>query len=230
MRYLLSLFAYSLLFINFATASSVDMDIAIIKNSIKSKFLHKYPAMQIKTIEIHPQKEKPKSLKNFKLDKVYISKSSLRRSTGTLSALYIKDHKKRKLYFRYNIIGEIGVYKTSTTIKKDETISSDNLNFEYIPFRYLNSIPIDSSYINNYRAKYTIISGKVISKKDLKQLVDVNRDDTLTATIFDSDVMVNFTVTALEEGNIGDSIYVKRDHGKKLRAKIVSKSSVEILP
>ncbi len=211
-------------------ALSIIKDIVVIQNSLKKRFLQQYPTLKIEEISIKPYRDKPDFLNSFTLEKIYLSKSNIKRAQGTISALYLKKNQKRKLYFRYQIKGRLGVYKANQTIKKDETISRTNTTFDYIPFTYISSMPIDSSYLDHYRAKYSLITDKVITQRDLKPIVDINRGDSLNATLLDGDVMVTFGVTALEEGNIGDIISVKRGHHKRLKAKIVSKNSVEILP
>jgi flagella basal body P-ring formation protein FlgA len=185
--------------------------------------------MKIDRVEIRGYRDRAKFLKDYQIDKIYISKSALKRNSATISALYKNGSKKRKLFFRYYIDATIGVYKTVDTIKRDTPLNEANLEYQDIKFTTLYHKPVTSSQLDGYRAKYTLSAGKILTQNHIKPITDVNMGDTLNATLFDGDVMVDFDVTALQEGDIGDTIYVKRGKNRKLKARIVSKDSVEIV-
>jgi len=171
----------------------------------------------------------PKKFFDYHIETIYLSKASLKRNHGTFSVLYANRIKKKKRFFKFTLNATIGVYTTSRIIKNDQIINPHYVNYQDIPFKSFPFKPIDDTYFYNYRSKRNIKEERIITVNDLKRVLDVKRGAMIDAKLYDGNVDLTFKVKAVEEGNIGDIIKVKRGHYKKFDAQITSKSTVEIL-
>ncbi len=200
-----------------------------IHSAIKNKFLEYYPHMKVHSLVITPLGRTPKNFAQYQLEKVTLSAASLKRNHGTFSVLYAKANKKKKRFFKFTLDASLGVLFSSRYIKKNQTIDTYNTTYKEIKFQTFPAMPIDQSYFQDYESKRTIKEGKILTKNDLRHIVDVKRGTLLDATLYDGNVQLTFKAKSIEEGNIGDIIKVKRGLYKKMRAIITSKQSVDII-
>jgi flagella basal body P-ring formation protein FlgA len=196
---------------------------------VKNKFLDAYQHISIEDIQITPVGKLPKDFNNFKLKKYYLSNSALKRSTGTLSALYTNGKREKKLYYKYRITATIGLYKSNYELKRDTIIRADNVTFEHTNFKFLLKKPMNDRQFNRYKTIRNIRAGKIISANDLRRMLDIGRNESVTAIIKDGPVSITFKAKALKGGNIGDIIKIKRDYNKFFKAQIITKHTVEVI-
>jgi flagella basal body P-ring formation protein FlgA len=215
--------------ITFGSIQAYSNDISTIQTAIENKFLEYYPNLRIKSITIKPLSKIPKNFATFNIEKITISKATLKRNQGTISVLYTAPTKKKKRFFKFQLDATLPVYLSSHYIKKNHPIDSHDLQLQEVPFTYFTTKPIDAQYLYDYESKRSIKEGKIITVNDIRRTLDVKRGTLLDATIYDGNIILTFKVKTVEEGNIGDIIKVKRGHYKKLRAKITSKTTADII-
>ncbi len=218
-----------LIMITFCSIEANTNDILTIQTAIENKFLEHYPNLTIKHLSIKPLSKTPRNFATYQVEKITISKASLKRNHGTLSVLYTSPTKKKKRFFKFELDAILPVYISSRYIKKNHPINEQNIQIQEVPFTYFTSKPIDAHYLYDYESKRSIKEGKVLTVHDLRHILDMKRGALVDATIYDGNVILTFKVKTIEEGNIGDIIKVKRGHYKKLRAKITSKTTVDII-
>ena len=205
------------------------LDIATIETAIHDKYIQRYPTLSIASLQVSPLGREPKNFQRFQIEKITISKASLKRNHGTISVLYTYGSKKKKRFFKYTMDGSIGVYLSKYYIKKDHIINENYVEYQEIFFKRFPAQPIDAQYFDDYASKRSIKKGKIITIHDLKRVLDIKRNDILNASLYDGNVQLSFKVKAINEGNVGDVIKVKRGHYKKFQALITSKNTVDIL-
>ena len=211
------------------TLPASSLNLPAIKTAVENKYLELYPTLSISSLTLKPLGIMPRNFANYQLEKITLSAASLKRNTGTFSVLYSNTKKKKKRFFKFKLDATIGVYVSQRYIKKDRIIDDNYVTFQEVAFEKFRARPIDEHYFYNYESKRSIKKGKIITVNDLRRIIDIKRGDTLDATLVDEAVQLTFKVKAVEEGNIGDIIKVKRGHYKKFKAQITSKNTVDIL-
>ncbi len=185
--------------------------------------------MEIESIRIKQIGKTPRKFDTFKEEEIFLSKPALKRSQSTISVLYSTPKKDKKIYFKYQIKAKIPVYKATTLIRKDTSLTLENLHLEKILFTNIVSTPISKEYLNRYSAKRTIKKNKIITIRDIKQSLDIMKNQHINAIISDGELKITFQAKALQSGFIGDIIKIKRGKKKIFKAKIVSKNRVEVI-
>ncbi len=218
---------FLLLFVCSLEATTAQND--IIKIAIKNKFLESYPTLSISQIMIKPLGKTPKNFQNYQIDTIFLSHASLKRNHGTFSILYSNGKKNKKRFFKFHLDATIGVYISQRNIKRAQALSNNSLFYSEIAFKNLPTNPITEKYLYDYETKRSIKEGKIITVNDVRRILDIKRGTLVDATLYDGAVVLTFKVKAIEEGNIGDIIKVKRGHYKKFNALITSKNSVDII-
>lgn len=215
-----------LLFSNiFLFAVSLDH----IKQKLQHTFLTAYETLQIQQIEITPLTKLPKDLSSYTLEQISLSNAALKRNSGNFSAVLSKSSRKKRIYLKYNLKASIHVWKAKNDIPRGKFLQTGLLKKASVPFNTFYKQPIDASYIEKYRSKRLLKEGSVVYASDVDKILAVKRNDLLIATLKDAALAIEFSVQAVQGGDIGDVIKVRNNHKKILRAKITSKKRVEIV-
>ncbi len=226
MSFILRVFALSLILANlYASPYKSDR----VRYSLIKKFQQTYPNMTILHLFISPLSSPPRDFSSYKMEAIYIPQTSLRNYKGTFSIIYTNGTKERKLYYRYLLDARLPLYKATQAIRRGEIVDEGVVDLEDVKFDHIRYNPINSYYLGRYIAKRYIPVDSIITTKDLKLIPDIKRGDIIGATLYDSGIVANFSVKALQDGIVGEVIRVRKDHKKTFKAKIISKSQVEIL-
>lgn len=216
-----------IIFLTFITAQLFALSPNAIEKKLKfyleKKFSSYYPTMLINKIQITPNQEIPKS---SEIVRVYLPNNSIKRENGSFSAILKTTKKQKRVYFKYNIDAKVSVLKAITDIKRRSPLSSTL--FEKVTIKFTNFY--DRPILNTVglEAKNHIPQGKILIKRLARGIPLVHRKDKLTAVINSEGIQLNFSVTALEDGSIGENIRVKRDTNKIFQAVITSATEVTI--
>ena len=200
-----------------------------IKSHLTSQLLKTYPSMSINTISIKRYSSLPKEFEKYKLSKISISTNNLKREKGSISAIFKNGAKKRRLYYHFKVDATVEVLRANKYIKKGKTISDDLVDFTTIKFTNFYQIPITSYHINRYRARTSLVEGKILTIKHVTKVTTVKRGDKLSTTLRDGGVIVTFQTEALKDAYIGDVIKVKRNHKSFFKARIVSSTKAVVI-
>ncbi len=200
-----------------------------IKDALIDKFLNHYTNMQIDSIEIKPSSKLPKEFDSFSLKEIQISKSNLQRNKGSFLATFTNGVKTKKVYYTYDILAFLDVYVAKYSIKRNEIITPKVLIRKMVKFENFRNQPIDDKYFYNYSAKRLIKAGQIVTTNYLKKSLTINSGDFVIATIKDGLVEISFRAKAIQGGNIGDIITIKRGYKKRFKAQIISKNRVEVI-
>lgn len=200
-----------------------------ITQAIQAKFLETYPSMSINVLNITPLGKMPKQFQDARIEKITFTNAALKRQKGTFSVLFANDKKRKKRYYKYALDASIGIYMTEQILKKNSTLQSHHVRYQTIPFKHFAFKPIDERYFLGYETKRTIRDNRMLTINDLRRIVDVKRGNLLDATLQDGSVALTFKVRAIQEGNVGDIIKVKRGHYKNFKGQITTPSTVEII-
>jgi flagella basal body P-ring formation protein FlgA len=82
--------------------------------------------------------------------------------------------------------------------------------------------------VKGYESKTFIPKGKILVSRLVRGIPAIHRGDIVEAVVKDGRIELNFLAKALQDGIVGESIRVKRDGYKILKAKVISSGLVEI--
>jgi len=208
---------------------SLIADTKKIEKYISDKFLKTYPNMHINSLTIKRYSKLPKDFDSYKLSEIYLAKNNLKREKGNVSVTFTKNGQKRKIFYNFTLDATVDVLRANQNIQKGKTLTDDLVDFISIKFTNFYQIPITAYHLNRYKAKTSIIEGKILTYRHISKLTAVKRGDILTATLRDGGVIVSFPAQALKDAYIGDVIKIKRNHNSFFKAKIISQTQAEVI-
>ena len=221
-------FLWMLLFMTISLFGETKQQLEKIQSYAQSQFKTAYPKMEIENFTIKRYTPLPKDFENYKLLNVRVSNNNIKRKKGTLSALFYNGTKRRKIYYHFTIDATVEVLKTNKYIKKGETLTDDIVDFITIKFTNFYQKPITPYYLNRFRARTSLVEGKILTTRHVSKVTTVKRGDTLNTTLRDGGVSVSFQTKAMKDAYIGDIIKVKRNHKSFFKARITSSSTAEV--
>jgi len=200
-----------------------------IKAFLQQKFQATYPQMQINAIHVNAVSTLPKRLTDYQVKAVAITRDNLRRAKGSVMVTFAKGDKIRKTYYKYHIDATIPLYKSSIDIQRGRTITPDAVVLSEVPFTVLYHKPLNRADFSRYAAKRHIREGTILTLDKVTRTTDIQRNERVTAIIRDGGLQLQFEAKAMQAGNIGDVIKVKKDYKKSFKARIISNTTVEVV-
>ncbi len=200
-----------------------------IRSAIIGKFHETYPTMKIKHLQIKPVSSLYRKLADYRVADIALTTDDLRRSRGNVMVTFTKGGRKRKLYFKYNLSAQITLYTAATDLQRGRAITPETALQKTIPFTTLYHKPITEEAFYHYVARRNIKEDAILSPDKLKKRTDIQRNDKVSALIRDGGVSLSFEATALQEGNAGDIIKIRKDYKRQFKARILSNTQVEVL-
>jgi len=126
---------------------------------------------------------------------------------------------------------KVKVFVAKEDIDKGTPISKELFRVEE---RFMKSVPSDlrlsSEEFENFVASTRIVKGTMLRRSLLKEIPAVKAGDVVNAVFKSGAIEVVFQTIAIDTGSIGKVIRLKRDDGKVLRGKVISRGKVEVVP
>jgi flagella basal body P-ring formation protein FlgA len=217
------------MFVTITLFANNSLHIEKIKKHITKTFLKTYPNMHINEITVKRYSSPPREFEKYKLKDIYISDNNLKRDQGTITVLFVNGIKKRKLHYHYKIDATVDVLRANQYIQAGKTITDDLVDFITIRFTNFYQTPITAYHLNRFRARTSLVEGKILTTRHISKITDVKRGDMLTTTLRDGGVIVTFQAQALKDAYIGDIIKVKRHHQSFFHVKIISSTQAVVI-
>jgi len=215
--------------VTFDTQCHVSYGKNFIINALKKSFKREYPSIKIKSVSVHPLNSFPKNFQNYKIADVEISQNALRRNEGTLCVVYKKANGSIRLYFKFKIQAQITLFKAKNNITNGKILSlkdyePETVNFSRIPSNILKEIGSKKLISRTFIKK-----GSILTTYMFKKMTLVRKKEPVTAILKEDDgLSLEFSATALSDGDKGDEIKVINKNRKIFKARVVDKGLVEI--
>lgn len=204
-----------------------------INNQIHAKLLNTfqktYPTMNIRLLKVVRTSHLPKNFESATLEDIYISPTAIERNSGNISAMLKIGNKKRKIFYRYTIDATVNVLRATAYIQRGKVLTDEMVDSINIKFANFYEMPITPYFIGRYKARTSIIEGKILTTRHVTKITPINRGDIITARLQDGGVIVTFQAEAMQDARIGDTIKIKRDYGSFFQAKVISNTMVEVI-
>ncbi len=223
----MKLFVY-LLFFALALHATPAQEAAI-RSALQKAFIEHYPTLQIHAIYLKPSTSLINRLTEYRVTHVAITKDNLRRSRGNVMVTFEKGKRRRKLYYKYHIDADITLYTAATDLQRNRALTPDVAVQKTVPFTTLYHTPVDESAFYRYIAKQNIKADTILSLNRLKKRMDIARNDSVRAIIRDGSLSLSFEARALQSGNVGDIIKIRKSYKKFFKARILSNTEVEVV-
>lgn len=207
-------------YIQFTKQSPIDT--TTIHESLKKFYTQKYQNIKISHIAITPMHYLEKLPKNYSVhfqEKAFLSNKGI---------LYIKTDDNKKIFFQYKISATLPVVVTKKNIKKDSELNSINTRKNSIILNRFKAMPLQDLDKNNYQSKYHLKAGITITTRDVVGLYFVKRGSTISVSLKTNAINIFFSAKALQNGRLGDTIWVVKSNGKKIKVIIVGKNKAEV--
>ncbi len=123
------------------------------------------------------------------------------------------------------------VWHAKTDINPNQILKKQNIRLQRgIISRHTQRFITSPQQLINQRAKRRIRSGKIILPSQLQQRLLVKRSDEVIIRASSGSFVVSMKGKALQDGKLGDKIYIKNlSSGNKIQAKIIASGVVETL-
>ena len=200
-----------------------------IAQALLEKFEKKYPCMISDLPEITLNTPLPYNFKSYSLIKIDIKDSVLRRRKGSFKALFKTPTSEKKIYFKFVIDATVEVFKAKHKLFNDKILSNDDFEKMTIKIDKLPLKAITCTMPKNLMTKNYVSANSILTMNKFEKKKNVLRGDKLHAYIREGMLVIESEATALQDGNIDDTIQIKTDNGKLFRAKLISKYKAIIL-
>ncbi len=207
-------------YINFVLKSPVDT--SNIEQKIREYYEKEYEDITIKSISVRPRGYTTSMPNEYALnirERDFLSKSGV---------VNIKTTENKKLFFDYDVIADVWVYKSRGIIKKDMRLSSSNCMKKSVPLESFRAKPLQNIETKSLQAKRHIPKEMILTERDAEILDVVRRDSTINVTMSKDGIAITFSAKALQDGKVNDIINVQNSSGKILKARVTSSGSAEI--
>lgn len=142
--------------------------------------------------------------------------------------VYIKTEDKKKIFFDYEIDAEVTFYVTNEVINKGVVLSTLNTQKKSMKLDKFRAMPLQTEDLSEYQSKIPLKENEMITLKNIESVILVHKDSAVNVRINDQEIAISFTAEAQKDGKLGDTIMVKKNDGKKLKARVVGKNRLEV--
>ncbi|WP_033774773.1 flagellar basal body P-ring formation chaperone FlgA [Helicobacter pylori] len=202
------------------------LDLNALKTGIKETYLKEYQdlKLEIETINLEiPERFSHASILSYELN------ASNKLKKDGVVFLRLENEPNLRLPVRYNVIGSMQVFKSSSAIKKDENITANNTKKERVSFGVLSN-PLLEGAIDRVSAKHFIPPDTLLSTDKTQALIIVRKNDIITGVYEEGQISIEISLKALENGTLHQIIQAKNlESNKILKAKVLSSSKAQIL-
>ena len=200
---------------------SSDLDLSDLKNKLEAYYLEHLPFLTINNITIEANRHI-----NF-LPKKYetvFKKQLYKQNSGTFKITTQKE----RIFFTFNIDATYSQFQAKNSIKKGTLLTANNTKLVIVDFRRTYDPLIGFDALSKVEAKRYLKAGKIITLKDVTPISLVKKGAIVNVKLIEGNILIHFTAKALKSGNMHESIYIKKNDGTRLKAKIIGNNKVTI--
>ncbi len=198
-------------------------DMTPLDEALRAHFKEVYPDMIIQALHVNPRAYMTGLPESYE---IIIPKKAHQRAKGTF---YIKSEDQKRYFFDYELVATIPTVTAKMTIDRRDALTPFNTRLTQSSFTNFTVPPLAPLTSDmQWRAKIRLVSGRLLSERDVEPIPIVKRDTPVTAVLKSASMIIELSVTAEEDGGLYDMITVKKSDGETLRAKVIGTGKVEI--
>ncbi|MCR4942633.1 MAG: flagellar basal body P-ring formation chaperone FlgA [Campylobacter sp.] len=186
----------------------------------------KYPQITVERLEITPQNTLDSDFELYKFDS--IASAKILKSKGSFRANFESgDFSLKTIPFRYKFRAKMPVLVSLKQIEQKHMLSFLDYTTSQVDFDEYNHASLRVSG-QKLISKTVIKSGEILLSRHFEEINLVRKGDKLNAIIQDGGLNIITEVSAMQSGNLGDTIRVKSKDNKSYQATITSPKEVVI--
>ncbi len=193
-----------------------------LKNQLKNLLLGQYPSIVINDITIIPRgylASLPKKSRGV------FDEHLFQNAKGTF---YIIDDNDIRHYLDYTVSATINVLHTNQKVLRRDPLSGFNTLIKQVPFGSFRDTPLTALPNEASRFRSNLKEGQLITLRNIEPLPLVLKNEKVTVEVRNDTVIVEFTATATQEGQLYDIITIQKSDGKRSKAKVIGENRVEL--
>jgi len=207
-------------YIQFTKRSTINRKKII--TQIKKLYKTKYNAITIQNISVEPNvymEKLPSSYTIHFQENSYLSRKGI---------FYIKTPKRREIFFHYLISAKVTIYQAKNNIRKGTRLESRNCQKKSIMLDRFWAMPLQDINKHQYQSKYNIRAGRTITMRNVTGLDLIRRGSRINVFMDDENMQISFSAKALQNGELGDTIYIRNREGRKIKVIVTGKNRAEV--
>lgn len=207
-------------YVNFTRLSPVDF--STLKNQLKNLLLGQYPTIVINDITIIPRgylASLPKKSRGV------FDEHLFQNAKGTF---YIIDDNDIRHYLDYTVSATINVLHTNQKVSRRDPLSGFNTLIKQVSFGSFRDTPLTALPNEASRFRSNLKEGQLLTLRNIEPLPLVLKNEKVTVEVRNDTVILEFTATATQEGQLYDIITIQKSDGKRSRAKVIGENRVEL--
>ena len=177
-----------------------------IKSAVEKRFLDYYKNhnIVINNLEIAPVIER--NLAKYRLENIIFDSRTLRKNSGNFEVHIRHNERKKRVFFSFQIDAIIDSLSAVGSIKSGEVIDKNNTTITQIPLTKNMILPVSAEILGQYEAKSFIAGGASIVASKITPKIIVRKGDILSVDFKETDISINFSVKAMQDGAKGQTI------------------------
>ncbi|ABB44401.1 Flageller protein FlgA [Sulfurimonas denitrificans DSM 1251] len=207
-------------YINFILKSPINT--SKLEQRLEEYYKKSYENIDIKSIHVEPRGYLSS------LPEVYTIQLRDDDFLSDRGVISIKTDDNKKLFFDYNIIANVEVYKSKDSLKKDTNLSPSNTFKKSVRLDRFRDKPLQNIYKTSLQVKRHIQKDAILTIRDVEIADVVKRDSNINVTMHRDGMDITFSAKAQKDAKVNDIINVQNSSGKILKVKVTGSNSAEI--
>ncbi len=201
--------------------------LALVQRAFLQEVAGEFKGLQfVKFPLIEPQNELPKNFHEYKFDKIYVNKINPK---GSFRASFITPNGSQpSVFFRYEVSAKMPVLRATKPLTTRQMLGIDDFAKDWVELGEFSPDMMSDAPNARLATKQNIKSGEVLRLRQFTPLPLIKKGERVNAVLSDGALSIIVEVTALENGNLGETIKVKNNDKKVFSAQIISKKQVMI--
>lgn len=89
-------------------------------------------------------------------------------------------------------------------------------------------MPLQTIEESTLELKRSMKKGEIITTRDIQPLELIKRDANVNVALQNGSIVISFTARALQDGCIGDTIFVENSKGKKIKVIVTGRNRAKV--
>lgn len=207
-------------YIQFNKISPIDT--TKIKEFVTNLYKEKYKSIDIKNLTVEPRTYMDKMPKDYTIE--IRSREHLSRE----GVVAIKTDTNKMIFFNYMLKASIAVVTLKKDLQRNSELTKVNTLKDSIILDKFNAMPLQSIEESTLELKRSMKKGEIITIRDIKPLELIKRDANVNVALQNGSIVITFAARALQDGCIGDTIFVENSKGKKIKVIVTGRNRAKV--
>ncbi|MEJ2373781.1 MAG: flagellar basal body P-ring formation chaperone FlgA [Sulfurimonas sp.] len=188
-------------YIQFNKISPIDT--TKIKEFVIQHYKEKYKAIDIKNLTIAPRSYMEKMPKNYTIEI-------------------------RSRVFNYMVQASVKVITLKKDLQRNSELTKVNTLKDSIILDKFNAMPLQTVEESTLELTHSMKKGEIITTRDIQPLDLIKRDANVNVALQNGSIVITFAARALQDGCLGDTIFVENSKGKKIKVIVTGRNRAKV--